>query len=114
MPIGSFTTVAGNACAHLNQIGRPVRDAEGFPGNTDRQQGGIGEDASADDVMPGAVQLEQEQLAGLQCAKEHASGRLPEIHFLDGWLGAEEREPVPVGDAYVGLHSVFFMLTSSL
>jgi hypothetical protein len=45
------------------------------------------------------VQLEQEELARRQRAENALPARLPEVHLVEPWLGAELLEPVAIGDA---------------
>ena len=59
-PIVLPPPVFGDALAHFGEIERAVGDAEGFPGEADGQETGVGEDAAAHDEVLGAVELEEE------------------------------------------------------
>lgn len=69
--------------AHVGEIERAVGNAEGFPGEADGQEAGMGEDAAAHDEVLGAVELKEEEFAGEECAELAVAAGLPEIDFVE-------------------------------
>ena len=66
----------------------------------------MGEETAADDEVPGAVQLEEKELAGSERPEEARAARLPEVGLLQARLGGQELEPFAVRDADEGLQGV--------
>jgi len=55
---------------------------------------------TTDDVIIGAVQLEEKQFAGIERPELTVPRGLPEVHFIQLWTTAQEVKPVAVCYAY--------------
>jgi hypothetical protein len=64
----------------------------------------VGEDAAAHDEVLGAVQLEEEELAGLKGAELVVAAGLLEVDFVELRAVAEEVEPVAIRYPDEGFH----------
>ena len=83
----------------------PILGCKCTPGKADRQDREIAEESAAHDVILGAVQFEEEGLAGLKYTKLSAAAGLPEINFVRSSTPREIGEPVVVRDSHVESHA---------
>jgi hypothetical protein len=65
----------------------------------------VREEAAPGNEVLRAVKLEDERLTRLECPKESASSRLPEVGLIELRLTPEEAKPLVVGDRNVEVHA---------
>ena len=70
------------ADVHLIERSGSVRFAKCLPGQADRESQKFGEEATANNEIPGSMKLEQEWFAPLKNFKPKLRGRFPEVHLL--------------------------------
>ena len=87
-----------DAPAHLGERRGAVADAERFPRQRCRQNRRMREHAAAHDEVVRTVELEEEQLAGVERLELGVAAGLPEVDLVEYCLGGQQLVPVTICD----------------